>query len=138
VQALSAEGWPATQSSVSRDIAALGLIKMDGVYRRPPRSARPRISADEARIAEVYVSAERSGAALVVVRTGIGEANHAALGLDGLAWPEVVGTIAGDDTIFVAVRDARAQKRLIDRLRRLSGEAAAARGLRTGSRSSRG
>lgn len=117
--ALAADGWPVTQSSVSRDVAALGLVKVDGAYRRPPRTARTRGNADERRIAEAVLTAQPSGSALVVLRTAAGEANHAAVGLDRLAWPEVVGTLAGDDTIFVAVKDTRSQRRLIARLGKL-------------------
>lgn len=119
-EALASDGWPATQSSVSRDIAALRLVKLDGVYRRPPRPPRPRDDPDERRVAEAVVSARPSGSALVVLRTPAGEANHVAVGLDRLAWPEVVGTLAGDDTIFVAVRDAKTQRNLIARLKRLA------------------
>jgi transcriptional regulator of arginine metabolism len=49
-----------------------------------------------------------------------GEANHVAVALDRLAWPEVIGTIAGDDTIFVAVKDSTKQRRIIRELRRLT------------------
>ena len=120
-EAVAAAGWAATQSSVSRDIAALGLVKIDGVYRRPPRASRPRGHPDEERIAEVVLSADSAGDALVVLKTPAGEANHVAVGLDRLAWPEVVGTIAGDDTIFVAVRDRRSRARMLERLKRLRG-----------------
>jgi transcriptional regulator of arginine metabolism len=47
-----------------------------------------------------------------------GEANHVAVTLDRLAWPEVIGTIAGDDTIFLAVKDAAAQRRVLRAVRR--------------------
>ena len=92
-----------TQSSVSRDIAALRLVKVDGVYRRAPaRRSRAR-DPDELRIAEGVLTAEPAGDALVVVHTPPGEANRVGVALDRLAWPEIVGTIAGDDTIFLAV-----------------------------------
>lgn len=117
-RALTREGWRVTQSSISRDIAALGLVKMEGAYRRP-RAPKPAGNPDETRVAESLLSAEPSGHALVVLKTGPGEANHVAVALDRLAMPGVVGTIAGDDTIFVAVRTIRAQRRLLDRLRRL-------------------
>jgi transcriptional regulator of arginine metabolism len=116
---LSRDGWRTTQSSISRDIAALGLIKVNGVYRRPPRRLQPAEDPDESRIAEALHAADPSGPAMVVLKTGPGEANHVAVALDRLVIPDVVGTIAGDDTIFVAVRDTKAQRRLLDRLRRL-------------------
>jgi transcriptional regulator of arginine metabolism len=120
-EALAAAGWVATQSSVSRDIAALGLVKIDGIYRRPPKAARPRGNPDLERIADAVLTVESAGDALIVLKTPPGEANHVAVGLDRLSWPEVVGTIAGDDTIFVAVRDRAAKSRALARLRKLTG-----------------
>jgi transcriptional regulator of arginine metabolism len=120
-EALAKAGWGANQSSVSRDIAALGLVKIDGAYRRPPKNARPRVSPDLDRIADVVSSVEPSGDALIVLKTPAGEANHVAVSLDRLAWPEIVGTIAGDDTIFVAVRNADARTRTLARLKKLIG-----------------
>jgi transcriptional regulator of arginine metabolism len=120
-EALAAAGWAATQSSVSRDIAALGLVKIEGAYRRSPRSARPRGNPDLARIADAVLTAESAGDALIVLKTPAGEANHVAVGLDRLAWPEVIGTIAGDDTIFVAVRDRSARARTLQRFKKLRG-----------------
>ena len=118
-EALTAQGWEVTQSSVSRDIASLRLVKVDGAYRRPPARAS-RIDPDERRVAEGVLTIEMAGDALVVLHTSAGEANHVAVALDRLAWPEVIGTIAGDDTIFVAVKDSAKQRRIIRELRRLT------------------
>jgi len=118
--ALAAEGWEVTQSSVSRDIAALGLVKVDGAYqRRSP--GRALADPDERRIADGVLSAEPAGDSLVVVHTPPGEANRVAVALDRLAWPQVVGTIAGDDTIFLAVRRAEDQRAVLREMRRLGG-----------------
>ena len=117
--ALAAQGWEVTQSSVSRDIAALRLLKVDGAYRRPPRGASP-ADPDEQRIAEGVLTIEPAGEALVVLHTPPGEANRVAVALDRLAWPEVIGTIAGDDTIFLAVKDSAAQRRVARAVKRLS------------------
>lgn len=119
-EALAAEGWDVTQSSVSRDIAALRLIKAGGAYRRTPAVAAPG-DPDERRIADGVLTVEPAGDALVVLHTPPGEANRVAVALDRLAWPDVVGTIAGDDTIFLAVKDGTAQRRVIGELRKLSG-----------------
>jgi transcriptional regulator of arginine metabolism len=119
-EALAAEGWEVTQSSVSRDIAALGLVKVDGAYRRRPQG-RAVADPNERRIADGVLSAEPAGDALVVVHTPPGEANRVAVALDRLAWPEVVGTIAGDDTIFLAVRRAGDQRTVLREMRRLGG-----------------
>jgi transcriptional regulator of arginine metabolism len=117
--ALTAQGWDVTQSSVSRDIAALRLAKMDGVYRRPALRAPP-ANPDERRVAEGILTVDTAGDALVVLHTPPGEADHVAVALDRLAWPEVVGTIAGDDTIFLAVKDPTAQRRVMSAVKRLA------------------
>jgi transcriptional regulator of arginine metabolism len=117
--ALTGLGWDVTQSSVSRDIAALRLVKVDGAYRRPPPRA-PRSDPDERRVGEGVLTMETAGDALVVLHTPPGEANHVAVALDRLAWPEVIGTIAGDDTIFLAVRDSTAQRRVLREVRKLA------------------
>jgi transcriptional regulator of arginine metabolism len=117
-EALATEGWDVTQSSVSRDITALRLVKVDGAYRRPRRGI---VSQDpnESRIAEGVLTYEPAGDALIVLHTPPGEANRVAVALDRLAWPDIVGTIAGDDTIFLAVKDLGAQRRVMREVRRL-------------------
>ncbi len=118
-EALASEGWDVTQSSVSRDIAALRLIKSGGAYRRPTSVASP-VDPDERRIADGVLTVDRAGDALVVLHTPPGEANRVAVALDRLAWPDVVGTLAGDDTIFLAVKDASAQRKVIGEVRKLA------------------
>ena len=119
-EALAAEGWDVTQSSVSRDIAALRLVKVDGAYRRPPRGASA-ADPDERRISEGVLTVEPAGEALIVLHTPPGEANRVAVALDRLAWADVVGTIAGDDTIFLAVKNAVAQRQVLRQVQKLSG-----------------
>jgi transcriptional regulator of arginine metabolism len=119
-EALAAEGWEVTQSSVSRDIAALRLVKVDGAYRRPPRGVSA-ADPDERRIAEGVLTVESAGEALIVLHTPPGEANRVAVALDRLAWADVVGTIAGDDTIFLAVKNTVAQRQVLRQVQRLSG-----------------
>jgi transcriptional regulator of arginine metabolism len=109
-----------TQSSVSRDVAALRLVKVDGAYRRPVRLPSMSGHPDERRIAEGVLTTETAGDALVVLHTPPGEANRVAVAIDRLAWSEVIGTIAGDDTIFLAVRNAAAQRRVVRLLKRLA------------------
>jgi len=118
--ALASEGWSVTQSSVSRDIAALRLVKVNGVYRRPQVVARPVDDPDLRRIAEALIGVDTAGDALVVLRTPPGEASPVGAALDRLSWAGVVGTIAGDDTIFVAVRDAAAQRAVLRELRKIA------------------
>jgi len=119
-EALAQEGWEVTQSSVSRDIAALRLVKVEGAYQRPAVAQRPRHDPDEQRITEGVLTIEAAGDALIVLHTPPGEANRVGAALDRLAWPDMLGNISGDDTIFVAVRNSAAQRRLIQAMRRLS------------------
>ena len=117
-EALAGAGWEVTQPSVSRDIAALRLVKVDGAYRRPPRGSSTQ-DPDERRVAESVLSCASAGDALIVLHTPPGDANRAAVALDRLAWPDIVGTIAGDDTIFLAMKDTAAQRRVLRQIRRL-------------------
>lgn len=119
---LAEEGWEVTQPTLSRDIQQLGLVKMEGAYRRPPAGEEFAPDSDERRIAEGMLGADPAGDALVVIHTPPGEANRVGAALDRLAWSEVVGTIAGDDTIFVAVKDRAAQRRCLTALGKVSGE----------------
>lgn len=118
-EALTAEGWTVTQSSVSRDITALRLVKVDGAYQRPARVVEPPQHPDERRILEGVLTMETAGDALIVLHTPPGEANRVGVAIDRLAWGDVIGTIAGDDTIFLAVKSASAQQRILRALRGL-------------------
>ena len=118
--ALAAEGWSVTQSSVSRDIATLRLVKVDGIYQRPAAASVRTREPDEVRIAEGVLTVDLAGDALVVVHTPPGEANRVGVALDRLSWPEIIGTIAGDDTIFLAVQDRKAQREVVRRLREIA------------------
>ena len=118
-EALAAEGWEVTQSSVSRDIAALRLVKVDGAYRRPSavvRAGGPRRAADRRRCAH---GRARGGSARGAPHAaGRGEPGGGRARPAGVA--DVVGTIAGDDTIFLAVKDGSAQRRVIGEVRKLT------------------
>ena len=117
--ALAEEGWEVTQSSVSRDIATLGLVKVAGAYRKPESAAVHSDDPDERRIADGLIGIDPAGS-LLVLHTLPGEAGRVGAALDRLAWPDIVGTLAGDDTIFVAVRDAPARRRVARSLERLT------------------
>lgn len=120
--ALGQEGWEVTQSSVSRDISQLGLVKVDGIYARPVAARLVEVTdPNERRLAESLLTVDPAGEALLVLHTPPGEAQRVGNALDLLAWPEIVGTIAGDDTIFIAVTNAAAQAVIGRRLRSLLG-----------------
>jgi transcriptional regulator of arginine metabolism len=114
VSELQRLGHVATQSSVSRDLREIGAIKTGRGYELPS----PNKSADHqvAAVAELLRSITPAGSNLLVIRTGVGAAQRVGLALDRCGWPGMVGTIAGDDTVFVATESAHAQKNLITRI----------------------
>lgn len=115
VDALNARGHVATQSSVSRDLKELGAVKTVQGYELPAADAPD----DEMRgAAEFLRSVTPAGPNLTVIRTAIGAAQRVALALDRSGWPEMVGNIGGDDTVFVATESAASQKALIARIER--------------------
>ncbi|MGH7572148.1 MAG: arginine repressor [Gemmatimonadota bacterium] len=118
-EALAESGFDASQSTVSRDVAELGLVKVDGSWRKPPAGMERAENPAETRIAEGVLRHAAAGDHLIVLFTLPGDAQGVARALDALGWPEVTGTLAGDDTIFVAVPDRAARARLLRRLSRL-------------------
>lgn len=118
VAALAELGVEASQASVSRDITALRLIKVGGRWTAPPRELAVENPFEE-RIAGRLQAVAAAGDHLLVLKTPPGEAGGVALALDGLQPEGVVGTVAGDDTIFVATADAEAGQRLAARLNEL-------------------
>jgi transcriptional regulator of arginine metabolism len=107
VGALADAGIEASQASVSRDIAALELVKAGGRW-TAPAAERSAVDPNVERIAGRLLSVAPAGDNLLVLKTPAGEAQGVALGIDGLAPDGVVGTVAGDDTIFVAVTGSTA------------------------------
>jgi transcriptional regulator of arginine metabolism len=118
VRLLKRAGYPVTQSSVSRDLRDLGVAKLGDRYVLAEDAATP--VAGLAAVAAFVQDAVPAGPHLTVVRTTIGSAQSVALAIDRARWPEVVGTISGDDTIFIATASERAQRALLDRLRSLA------------------
>jgi transcriptional regulator of arginine metabolism len=120
---LEALGIAATQATLSRDIKELGLVKRasDGAYRRPapaPPANGNGASTLSGAIAEFVTQVDRVQQ-LLVLRTGPGLAHAAAVAIDRARLPEVVGTIAGDDTILVIAREPRQARGLAARLDQL-------------------
>lgn len=116
VDMLSSRGLAATQSSVSRDLRDLGAVKTAEGYALPDGDRDG--DAELARVSSLLRSATPAGANLLVIRTAIGAAQRVALALDRTHWPEIVGNIGGDDTVFVATPSATAQKQLIMKIER--------------------
>ena len=109
---LRGEGVEVTQASVSRDLSELGIVKIGGRY---ARAEFPESGASPFGIRTI----DPSGDSLVVIKCASGLASAVAVRLDSENLRDVVGTIAGDDTIFVAVRDHSSQKAAMKKLRTL-------------------
>jgi len=109
---LERAGVPATQSSVSRDLDELGVIKHHGRY------ALPHANGDATR---GLLSLDVAGDILIVARCLPGRASAVAVEIDDAAIPQIVGTLAGEDTVFIAVRDQKSQRAVMKRIWELFG-----------------
>jgi transcriptional regulator of arginine metabolism len=117
VALLRAEGYPATQSSVSRDLRDLGAAKLKDGYSLPKPAADVGDEESLTVVAEFVRDIRSAGPNLLVIITAVGAAQRVAVTLDRIGWPEIVGTVSGDDTIFVATLGGSEQRRLRGRLR---------------------
>lgn len=119
---LARRGIQITQATVSRDIEELGLIKTREGYRLPgfpdssklPQPALPVVLKE-------FLWEVRKASNLVVIKTHPGNAHSVAAALDAEQWPEVVGTVAGDDTIFIATGGPQEASRIRRKILELVG-----------------
>jgi transcriptional regulator of arginine metabolism len=118
VALLRKSGYEATQSSISRDLRELGVGKMGDRYVLPDSAP---LKNDFAALKQFVNARLTAGTNLTVLKTSIGSAQSVAVAIDSARWPEVVGTISGDDTIFIATTGADAQRKLGERLLALFG-----------------
>ncbi|HEV8158989.1 MAG TPA: hypothetical protein VGP58_08160 [Pyrinomonadaceae bacterium] len=100
-ESLSKKGFSATQSSVSRDLDELGIIKINGHYSLPQAQTKQDFG---------LFSLKAGGENLIVAKCGSGLASAVCVRIDHEKINEIIGTIAGDDTIFIAVKDKKSQK----------------------------
>ena len=123
---VKAHGFDVTQATLSRDIRELGLVKggADGAYQSPAEPMANPVTATstlQRALAEYLARVDRVQQ-LVLLRTGPGQAQLLALAIDRAQLPEVVGTIAGDDTILAVAPDVRRARALVKRLEQFAGE----------------
>jgi transcriptional regulator of arginine metabolism len=116
---LARRGIQVTQATVSRDIEELGLIKTRNGYRVPGSAASLKLPQPALPIIlKEFLWEVHKASNLVVIKTHPGNAHSVAAALDAEQWPEVVGTVAGDDTIFIATRSgqdaSRIRKKILD------------------------
>lgn len=123
-QELARRGFKVTQATLSRDIHRLGLVKMTQGYALPEQAAAGAngngargLSPRLVRVFREFVREVREAQNLLVVKTSTGSAQSVAVAWDAENWGEVVGTVAGDDTILVICSDKKAAAKLAARLR---------------------
>lgn len=116
VNALQGLGFEATQSSVSRDLRDIGAVKSTAGYELPPGE----LTGDDevAKVSALLRSLKPAGPNLLVIKTAIGAAQRVALALDRCNWPEIIGNVGGDDTVFTATTSAAGQRNLLTRIER--------------------
>jgi transcriptional regulator of arginine metabolism len=121
--ALIAEGIGVTQATLSRDLRDIGLAKLahpdGGSYYAHPSEGSVRPGLGQV-VAALLVRVEGTGP-LIVIRTATGGAPAVAAALDQAGWKEIIGTLAGDDTLLVITRNARGRKVVEARLASLAG-----------------
>ncbi len=110
---LARAGVVATQSSVSRDLEELGVLKLNGHYTLP--------AAPGGAAARGLLSLDVAGDCLVVAKCEPGHASAVAVEIDRAAIAEIVGTLAGEDTIFIAVSERRSQRGAMKKIWELFG-----------------
>jgi transcriptional regulator of arginine metabolism len=110
---------PVTQSTLSRDIQDLGLIKVRGRYQSSVEISPEAASGLLRRTLEQYVVHTAISGNMVVIRTSPGNAHSVCVVLDAAQWPEVIGTVAGDDTIFVLAPNNRLGKKILEKIRNI-------------------
>ena len=126
--ALHGRGFRTTQATISRDVRELGLAKSGrggtSIYVRPQRLVDAEATGED-RLRRLLGSLPielREAGLLLVIRTVPGSAHAIAAALDRARWDDLEGSIAGDDTVFVAVADRGALRRVRDRVRELAGQ----------------
>ncbi|HSK19058.1 MAG TPA: arginine repressor [Longimicrobiales bacterium] len=121
---LETRGFDVAQATLSRDIRELRLIKVHdpegGTHYTLPPEAWDTAPALTRLLPALYLGAEGTGN-LLVVKTMVGGAQAVAEAIDWEEWPEVLGTLAGDDTILLILRDARQLQNVIKRLEERAG-----------------
>jgi len=118
---LARKGFDAGQATLSRDIHELKLVKGPEGYRRADESlGAESVLPSVMHLVHQFVVEIREAQNLLVVKTTVGSAQPVAAALDASHWPEVIGTIAGDDTVLVIATDSKNAHVLARRIRELS------------------
>lgn len=113
---LSRRGFPVTQATLSRDMNELRLIKTPEGYILPNGDAPAEAAPSASRVVREFVRDIRRAQNLLVVKTMAGSAQSVAMAIDSENWDEIVGTVAGDDTLLIIAPDNKKAKLLQSRL----------------------
>ena len=119
-RAVSRLGFAVGQATLSRDIREMGLVKGGHGYTLPEAGQGPTLMPPSVfRLVQDFLLEIREAQSLLVLKTKVGSAQPVAAGLDAETWPEILGTIAGDDTVLVISSDAKSARRLAIRIREM-------------------
>jgi transcriptional regulator of arginine metabolism len=121
--ALVTEGFEVTQATLSRDIRELGLAKLAdaqgrAAYTHPQRAT---VQPDLSQVLSTFLIGAEGVGPLLVLRTAAGSAGAVARVIDQAAWTEVLGTIAGDDTVLLITRGQRQREQVAERIQEFIG-----------------
>lgn len=124
--ALREAGFNVTQATISRDIKELGLVKVPGNkgFVRYATTENTQVRHSDERLKRLFrdsVAGIESSENLIIIKTLPGEAQGVASALDQASWPEIIGTVGGDDTILVVVKPKKATPDVVSRLTDLAG-----------------
>ena len=113
---LKGAGIQVTQSTLSRDIREVGLVKIRGRYCVSPEGPNALTEESVRRAFQHLALHSDVSGNILMIRTAPGNAHSIAVVMDAAQWPELMGTVAGDDTVFALLRNARLAKRVLKRI----------------------
>ena len=117
---LRQEGIDVNQATLSRDIREIGLVKVRGGYQLSGEAHSSPPDEILRRTFKQYVIRTGASGNIVMIKTSPGNAHSVGVVLDAAQWPEVLGTVAGDDTIFILLRSGRLGRKVLGRIQELS------------------
>lgn len=116
---LKGDGIEVDQGTLSRDIRELGLVRVGtetGFKYAPVEEISPVVPVKSTKLVGRLVKSAVKSGNLIVVKTDPGNAQAVSLAIDHLAWPEVIGTVAGDDTLIIVVRERVPAAKVVEKI----------------------
>jgi transcriptional regulator of arginine metabolism len=118
-RALARQGQQVTQATLSRDIHELGIVKTGNGYSLPTQAAGEAGLPSSERLVREFVLSVREAQNQLVLKTSVGSAQPVAAALDAEGWEEMLGSIAGDDTILIICENKHHAERVANRIREM-------------------